>query len=162
MRLRLAVLLPSSPDRVAAALARTRWLNRLDGPALQFSPLDPDHWPELWTPGRYRVALRLGGWLPIGQHILDVRRVWGPGDRLGTGETEIWHDAGSSDLIRIWDHRVVVEEVNGMTRCSDLVEIRAGLLTVPAWLFACVLYRVRGRRLARLAVAGFADDALER
>lgn len=161
MRLRLAVLLPCPPEAVVAALARTRWLNRLDGPALRFSPVEPKRWPELWALGRYRVALRVAGRLPIGQHTLDVRRVLGPDDVVRAGETEIWHDAGYSDLIRTWDHRVVVAEVHGMTRLTDVVEIRAGLLTLPAWLFASVLYRVRGARLTRLASAGFAEDALD-
>jgi hypothetical protein len=161
MRLRLAVLLPCPPERVVAELARTRWLNRLDAPVLRFDPVDPPTLPERWRTGDQRVALRVGGWLPIGQHVMGVRRVLDAGDPLGEGPTEIWHDAGHSDLVRTWDHRVLVEDVHGMTRCTDVVEIRAGLLTLPAWLFAQVLYRVRGRRLTRLAARGFADDALD-
>jgi hypothetical protein len=161
MRLRHAVLLPCPPERLVAELARVRWLDRLDGPALRFTPLQPDTFPERWRTGDYRVALRLAGRLPIGQHTLAVRQVREAGDALGDGPTEIWHDAGHSDLVRTWDHRVVVERVHGMTRCTDVVEIRAGLLTLPAWLFAQVLYRVRGRRLTRLAAHDFADDALD-
>ena len=161
MHLRSAVLLPCRPERLVAELARTRWLDRLDGPVLQFEPRSPASFPELWRPGDYRVGLRVAGRLPIGEHTLAVRRVLGPDDALGPGATEIWHDAGYSDLVRTWDHRVLVEEVHQMTWCTDVVEIRAGLLTLPAWLFAQVLYRVRGRRLTRLAGRGFADDALD-
>lgn len=161
MRLRLAVLLPCPPGRAVAELARTQWLNRLDAPVLRFEPRDPSTFPERWRPGEYRVGLRLGGRLPLGEHTLDVRRVLDAGEALGAGPTEIWHDAGHSALVRTWDHRVVLEDVQGRTRCTDVVEIRAGLLTLPAWLFAQVLYRVRGRRLLRLATRGFADDALD-
>ncbi len=162
MRLRLSVLLPCPPERLVAELARSRWLDRLDGPALRFTPLEPDAFPERWRPGEYRVALRLAGRLPLGEHVLAVRHVLDAGHLLEEGETEIWHDAGHSALVRTWNHRVVVEEVHGMTRCTDVVEIRAGVLTLPAWLFAQVLYRVRGRRLSRLVAAGFAEDALDR
>ncbi|SDT41039.1 hypothetical protein SAMN04488543_4224 [Friedmanniella luteola] len=161
MRLRLTVLLPCPPERLVAELARTRWLNRLDAPVLRFDPLDPPTFPERWRTADYRVGLRVGGRLPLGQHTLVVRRVLDAGDPLADGPTEIWHDAGHSALVRTWDHRVVVEAVHGMTRCTDVAEIRAGLLTLPAWLFAQVLYRVRGRRLTRLAGHGFADDALD-
>lgn len=159
MRLRLAVLLPCPPERLVAELARTRWLNRLDAPVLRFDPRDPSAFPERWRTGDYRVALRVGGRLPIGEHTLVVRRVL-EAVEPGGGPVEIWHDAGHSDLVRTWDHRVVVEAVDGLTRCTDVVEIRAGLLTLPAWLFAQVLYRVRGRRLARLVAHGFAEEAL--
>ncbi len=162
MRLRLTVLLPCPPERLVAELAQSRWLDRLDGPVLRFTPVEPAAFPERWRVGDYRVALRLAGRLPLGEHVLGVRHVLGPGDVLEEGETEIWHDAGHSALVRTWDHRVVVEGVHGMTRCTDVVEIRAGLLTLPAWLFAQVLYRVRGQRLCRLAAGGFTEDVLAR
>jgi len=43
-----------------------------------------------------------------------------------------------------------------MTRYTDDVEIHAGPLTVPAWLFAQLFYFHRQRRLNRLVMAGFA------
>jgi len=43
-----------------------------------------------------------------------------------------------------------------MTRYTDHVEIRAGLLTVPAWLFALAFYLHRRGRLNRFVAAGFA------
>jgi hypothetical protein len=50
----------------------------------------------------------------------------------------------------------VLEDFLGMTRYTDEVEIHAGLLTVPAWLFALAFYGHRQRRLNRLVAAGFA------
>ena len=62
----------------------------------------------------------------------------------------VWHDAGYSDLIKVWDHKIVLEPFHGMTRYTDQVEIIAGPLTVAAWLFAKVFYAHRQRRLSRL------------
>jgi len=42
-----------------------------------------------------------------------------------------------------------------MTRYIDDVEIHAGPLTVPAWLFAQLFYLHRQRRLSRVVAAGF-------
>ncbi|HEY6681355.1 MAG TPA: hypothetical protein VI030_00165 [Propionibacteriaceae bacterium] len=59
-------------------------------------------------------------------------------------------------MIRVWDHQIVLEDFLGMTRYTDEVEIHAGPLTVPAWLFALAFYGHRQRRLNRLVAAGFA------
>jgi hypothetical protein len=44
---------------------------------------------------------------------------------------------------------------HAMTRYTDQVEIHAGLLTVPAWLFAQAFYLHRQRRLNRLVATDF-------
>ena len=75
---------------------------------------------------------------------------------IGGGRVLIGHDAGYSDLIRIWDHKILLEHFLGMTRYTDDVEIHAGPLTAPAWLFAQLFYFHRQRRLNRLVMAGFA------
>ena len=68
----------------------------------------------------------------------------------------MWHDAGYSDLIKVWDHQIRLEDYYGMTRYTDVVEVHAGVLTVPAWLFAYAYYTHRQRRLNRLVASGFA------
>ena len=68
---------------------------------------------------------------------------------------QVWHDAGYSALIKSWDHKIILEPVGGATRYTDEVEIHAGLLTVPAWLFAHLFYRHRQRRLAEVVAADF-------
>ena len=74
----------------------------------------------------------------------------------GQGPGLVWHDAGYSDLIKVWDHKIRLEDFHGMTRYTDEVEVRAGPLTGPAWLFAYAFYTHRQRRLNRLVASGFA------
>lgn len=159
MRLRLTTLLPCTPDRLVVELARSDRLDGLDAPVLTFEPVEPPVLPTTWRVGEYRTRLRVARRIGLGEHTLVVRRVVGPGEPLPGGEVQIWHDAGHSDLVRRWDHKILVEPFLGMTRCTDLVEIDAGPLTLPAWLFAHVLYRHRQRRLTRLVSAGF-DNAV--
>jgi hypothetical protein len=59
-------------------------------------------------------------------------------------------------VIRVCDHQILLEDFLGMTRYTDEVEIQAGLLTLPAWLFALAFYGHRQRRLKRLLATGFA------
>ncbi len=160
MRLRLTSLLPCSPERLVAELGLTRRLNDLDHPVLDFTPVDPDALGTTWTPGVHRMRLRVGGRLLIGEHTMDVRSLVAPDEPLASGAVEVWHDAGYSDVVSVWDHRIVLEPFHGMTRYTDVVEIRAGALTLPAWLFASVMYRNRQQRLNRLVAAGFDPAAL--
>ena len=68
---------------------------------------------------------------------------------------ELANDAGYSDLIKVWDHKIRSADVSGTTRHTDEVEIRAGVLTLPTWLFAWAYYTHRQRRLNRLVASGF-------
>ena len=120
-----------------------------------FEPVEPAEPVERWSIGTYRFRLLVAGRLPIGEHVINVQRTVADPEEVGTSPV-VWHDAGYSDLIRVWDHQIVLEDFLGMTRYTDHVEIHAGLLTVPAWLFAQVFYLHRQRRLNRLVAAGFA------
>ena len=150
MRLRRTSLLPCTIARLAPELAKPMLLNWVSWPMLHFVAVDPPALPERFGAGRYRTRLLLGVLLPIGEHILDLQPA--PVDGPGL----VWHDAGYSDLIQVWDHKIRLEDYYGMTRYTDEVEVRAGLLTVPASLFGYAFYRHRQRRLNRLVASRFA------
>lgn len=150
MRLAVTSLLPCTIDRLAPELAKPMLLNWISWPVLHFVAVDPSALPGRFAPAPYRTRLMLGMVLPLGEHTLDLQMA--PGDGPGL----VWHDAGHSDLIRVWDHKIRVEDHYGMTRYTDEVEVQAGLLTVPAAAFAYAFYTHRQRRLNRLAASGFA------
>jgi hypothetical protein len=164
MRLRCTSLLPCSVERLAAELSRSALLNYVSWPMLVFVGIDPDPLPERFTARRYLTRLLIAGRLPIGEHTLDLRQA--PASPGGSGGVPpgmhaapglVWHDAGYSPLIRVWDHKIRLADFHGMTRYTDEVDVQAGPLTIPAWLFASAFYRHRQRRLSRLVAAGFAD-----
>jgi len=97
----------------------------------------------------------MGGRVPIGEHVVNLQRTVADATEVRANPV-IWHDAGYSDLIRMWDHKIELEDFFGMTRYTDDVEIHAGPLRLPAWLFAQVFYLHRQRRLNRLVAADFA------
>ena len=155
MRLRRTSLLPCPLGRLVEELARPALLDQIAAPMLVFEPVDPPVQAERWTLGPHRFRLLVGGRLSIGEHTIDVRHVTTDPTTVAA-DPIVWHDAGYSDLIRVWDHKVILTEFYGMTRYTDEVEIHAGPLTVPAWLFARAFYAHRQRRLNRLVGAGFA------
>ncbi len=146
MRLRCSSLQSCGRDRLAEALTRPVLLCRIAWPLLTFTPVDPPVLEERWSHKPYVFALRLAGKVGIGEHTIDPRPP--------AGGDEVWHDAGHSALIRVWDHRIELSDYYGMTRYSDVVEVRAGALTPVAWLFAQVFYRHRQRRLNRIVARG--------
>ena len=150
MRLACTSLLPCSIARLAPELAKPMLLNWISWPLLHFVAVDPPTLPERFTAGPYRTRLMLGSVLPIGEHTLDLQMAPGQGHGL------VWHDAGYSDLIKVWDHKIRLEDFHGMTRYTDEVEVHAGALTGLAWLFAYAFYTHRQRRLNRLVASGFA------
>jgi hypothetical protein len=153
MRLRRSSLLPCSVERLVIELARPELFYYLASPMLVFDRVEPAEAADRWSVGKYRFRLLIGGRLPIGEHIINLQRTVQDAEAVETSPV-VWHDAGYSDLIRVWDHMIMLEDFLGMTRYTDKVEIHAGLLTVPAWLFAYVFYVHRQRRLNRLVAAG--------
>lgn len=149
MRLQCTSLIPCSVERLGSELARPALLQHLAAPMLAFVPLAPPEFPAVWSPGAYQARLLLGGRVPLGVHTLAPQPL--PPDSAPL----VWHDAGHSGLVKVWDHRITIVDVHGMTRYTDLVEVQAGVLTGVAWLFAKVFYAHRQRRLNRLAAVGF-------
>jgi len=163
MRLRCTSLLPCPVERLAPELGRSALLNYVSWPMLVFVGLDPDPLPERFTARRYLTRLLVAGRLSIGEHTLNLKD--DPAWRVASGGVTpgmdadaglVWHDAGYSPLIKVWDHKIRLADFHGMTRYTDEVEVHAGPLTIAAWLFASALYRHRQRRLSRLVAADFA------
>ena len=150
MRLECTSLLPCSVARLTPELAKPMLLNWISWPMLHFEAISPPLFAERFAAEKYLTRLRIGGRLSIGEHTLDLQIA--PGDRPGL----VWHDAGYSPLIKVWDHKIRLADYHGMTRYTDAVEVHAGPLTPAAWLFASAFYTHRQRRLNRLVASGFA------
>jgi hypothetical protein len=101
--------------------------------------------PERWKSGA-TVSLRprLFGMIPIGTRVLHWEKIDAAAREMQTREYD--------PLIRRWDHRIHVEPTGpNSCRYTDDVEINAGVLTLPVWLFAQLFYRHRQRRWKRVA-----------
>jgi hypothetical protein len=101
--------------------------------------------PERWESGAtVLLRPRLLGMIPIGTRVLHWERIDFAAREMQTREYD--------PLIRRWDHRIHVEPTGPSScRYTDDVEINAGVLTFPVWLFAQVFYRHRQRRWKRVA-----------
>jgi hypothetical protein len=153
MKLRIASIFDAPPERVWDEVRTTRLLRHVAAPLIVFDPVEPPVLPEIWPEGRHRVRMRALGILPIGRQWI-VTSMPDP-EEHARGVYRI-RDEGSGDLVRVWDHRIVIRaRPDGRTDYADEVEVHAGLLTPVVWLFAHVFYRYRQARWRRLIARGF-------
>ena len=150
MRVKISTELDCPPEMVWQMVRRPALLMHVAAPLLRFKPLDPPRLPEEWSEGRYLLALRLFGVLPMGRQLIvtSYERI---DETPGSREYQI-RDNGSGGLARKWDHLITIRQsAAGSTSYTDTVDIEAGGLTVFIWLFAHVFYRHRQRRWRNLA-----------
>lgn len=134
MKLDIATVLPCAPEQAWDAVGRVRVLQYVAAPLVRFEPVEPPSWPEVWNDGRYRVRMKLFGLLPMGRHWIVISH---PSPDDASSDTRHVRDNGGGSLIPGWDHLISIGPAGtGSTRYRDTLEVRAGLLTFPVWLFA--------------------------
>lgn len=138
------------PAEVWSMVRQPSLLMHVAAPLLKFKSIDPPELPAEWSEGRYLVAMRLLGFLPMGRQWI-VTSFPNCDDTPGKGLYQV-RDNGSGGLVQKWDHLITIRETStGLTCYTDTVDIEAELLTPVIWLFAHVFYRHRQRRWKGLA-----------
>jgi hypothetical protein len=145
VQVRLESVLPCSADAAWEEVQKTALLAEIAWPLITFGPAGGDALPERWpNGGTVLVRSCMFGVIPLGTRTLTIEPV-APGAReIQTRE----HDP----LIRRWDHYIRIDEAgHGRCRYLDRVDIDAGALTLPVWLFSQLFFRHRQRRWQRVA-----------
>jgi hypothetical protein len=140
----IATVLPCSVNTLWQALLKPASLRYITSPILTFVDAHGDGPAEHWETDRpYVFNLYLFGLLPLGRHRITVVTINGKDMKLASNE--------SGSMAPVWNHRIELETAGeSSTRYTDTIEIRAGALTFPIWLFAHLFYRHRQRRWRRL------------
>lgn len=108
-----------------------------------------DTWPAtLFQPATsFVMQIQPFGIGPFSSHSVRVIRVNQAAREIETEE--------NGQFVTSWNHQMRVETSPGnQSRYTDCIHLKAGLLTPPVWLFACLFYRSRQRRLK----LSFAED----
>ncbi len=156
-RVELTTVLDCAPERAWAEVQTPRLLAHIAWPWLVFQPIQPDRWPEHWSPGRYLARMRALGVIPLGTQWVDIS--WPP----AAAPVYQIHDNGTGQLVRGWAHLITLAPAaGGRTRYTDRVDVNAGLLTPFVWLFAWLFYAHRQNRWRTLVRRGFQYDHADR
>ena len=145
MRVFVSSTLPCDSTRAWAAVQTPEVLLEVCRPLVTLLPLPGETFPERWVEGRSgQVRSWLFGLIPFGVRSLVFEKV--------DQEQQIIQTREHDPLIQKWDHCIRVQTLEpGRCQYSDEVEIDAGILTLPVWLFARVLYSHRHRRWLNVA-----------
>jgi hypothetical protein len=146
MRVFVQSELPCDADRAWEQVQTLALLREICRPLIRLAPArGAAELPARWEAGS-TVLLRpfLFGAIPLGTRSLHWERISPQQREMQTRE----HDP----IVRRWDHRIQVESLGpGRCRYTDDVDVEAGVLTLPVWLFAQVFYRRRQRRWRQVA-----------
>ena len=154
MLLEISTELECSAERAWQEVQTTRLLEYVAHPLLVFDPIEPQTWPETWREGEYLSRMRLLGIIPFGKQCIAIS-IPDRSNASAKGEYRV-RDNGYGDMVKKWDHLIVIEEVaDGTTRYTDRLEIEAGILTPIVWLYARVFYQHRQARWRKLARSDF-------
>ena len=147
MMIKRSTTLNAAIAQVWDLVQHPKTLEFVAAPLLRFQPLEPSSWPDCWRPGPHLVRMLLFGVIPMGTQCINI----------AFPAAHAMLDAGSGQVVRVWDHLITLEaRHDGRTQYTDSVEIHAGILTLPIWVFSLVFYRHRQQRwheLLRLETA---------
>lgn len=144
MKATISTRIKTSEERMWEELQKASSLVRVASPILKFKPKTGDAFPKKWAPGtEYRFRLWLFGVIPMGSHHIKIVKL----DK--EKRTLISNEHGG--LARTWNHLIQFESIDeDAIQYMDKIEIQAGLLTFPIWLFAHFFYRHRQRKWKKL------------
>jgi hypothetical protein len=144
MQLDISTDLDCSIEQAASLAKTTRLLEFVARPLVHFKPINPSVWPVDWAEGAYWVGVRILSIVPFGKQAIVISF---PQSAAGF----VMRDNGHSALVKVWDHTITISSEAGRTWYRDSVTIKAGVFTLPVWLFAQAFYRHRQRRWRLLA-----------
>jgi ligand-binding SRPBCC domain-containing protein len=141
-RCQVSTCLPAPAQAVWQAVKRPSTLFQVTRGMLGFSR--QRRFPVEWQAGqRLRTRLWFFHLLPMPfLHRLEVVQVDEAGRTIRSHETSPFYT---------WDHTILVEEQGEGTSYTDTIDIQAGWLTWPIWLFANIFYHYRQWRWRKLA-----------
>ena len=114
-------------------------------PFVVVAPTDPPVFPPRWVPGRYRVRMRLFGFIPLGWQDIVIT------DVMMDAAAQRWsfRDAGAGGLAKRFDHQLMVEGLDDRrSRYTDRLDVDAGLLTPGTLAVRARLVRMAAPSLA--------------
>jgi hypothetical protein len=154
MRVEISTLLDCPPERAWQEVNTTRLMRYVAHPLQVFTPIEPLALPTVWQEGKYLVALKSFGFIPLGKQWINIKFL--PPDTTSGKLLYQLRDNGNGQIARKWDHMITLRETeDGLTHYTDSVEVRAGIFTLFVWLYAHFFYRYRQARWRRLVQRNF-------
>ncbi|WP_010203895.1 hypothetical protein [Salinibacterium sp. PAMC 21357] len=151
MRVLLKLVLDCTPDDAWHAIRSPQVFQDVSAPLSQFTSLEVEGFPDLWSPGEHPVSMAALGRFAVGQQIIDVSYSEKP-DGVRIMRDDGRGLSGPLALIEQWEHSMAISEApGGKTLYRDQLIFSAGLLTPLMWPLYWAFWQWRAAALIRLA-----------
>ncbi|MBS3768258.1 MAG: hypothetical protein KGY75_09115 [Candidatus Cloacimonetes bacterium] len=136
----ISTYLPTTASELWAKIIKPKYLHYIVLPVLKFIPLQPGEFDDDWVVGKkYELKLYLFNIVPLGLHSIKLVKIDKENNMIVSEE--------SGMLARVWNHTITFyQSGDSELRYTDVIEIRAGLLSPLIWVFAHLFYRHRQSR----------------
>lgn len=152
MKLEVTTILQCNFDTAVENVQRSALMIYVCWPVQKFYAQKPNKLPSVWVAGDYEVRMKLAGIVPLGQHTISIKF-----PQVAHDEEFQLRDDGSGTIAKVWSHTITITKVsNKSVLYADTVTVKAGVLTIPVYLYASVLYRWRHHRWRQLVKNEFA------
>ncbi len=169
MRVLLKLLLDCEPDAAWRALQSPTVFREVSLPWANFTSLEPEGFPTVWSAGAHPVKVRALRAVTVGEQEIDISFPGSasPGVRIlrdtGGGRT------GLLKSLPHLDHRMAVADAPGgpspdgtiRTLYRDQLIVKAGAITPAVWYSLWAFWQWRGLRLRQLAPTWAYDPETE-
>ena len=137
---RITTIMNTTPEILWKEIVKPSSLQFVAAPILFFSPADGTDLNGKWEINKeYNLRLHFLKFIPFGFHKIIIKNI-------DTSKNEIVSNE-SGLLAKVWNHTINFRAINsGRIVYTDVIEIKAGLLTIFIWLFSHFFYRHRQRR----------------
>jgi hypothetical protein len=136
----ISTTLACSAEDLWKQIIEPKSLQFVASPMLTFVPMNEGDLSDEWkvnTP--YPLRIFFFGILPLGKHTINLIKIDKQTNTIVSQET--------GQLARVWNHTIHFQETDyERVLYTDIIEIKAGLLTPFIVLFAHIFYRHRQKR----------------
>ncbi len=154
MKASISTILDCQAETFWRYILKPESLRYVASPILKFIPIRGEL-DSSWDEGKlYEFRLFFLGLLPLGRHRIQLVEI--------NQAENVIRSRESGQLAKVWNHTIRFGNLDHTTmRYTDEIEIRAGLLSFPIWVFAQFFYRHRQRRWKRFlrSLPGEGDQA---
>lgn len=137
---RIETIMNTTPEKLWEEIVNPSSLQFVAAPILYFHPIKGTDLNSKWEINReYNLRLYFLKFILLGFHKIIVKNIDISKNEIVSNESGL--------LARVWNHTIKFEAINpDQIKYTDIIEIKAGFLTVFVWLFSHFFYRHRQRK----------------
>lgn len=144
----ISTIMNTTPEKLWKEITKPSSLQYVAAPVLFFHPLPGTDLNSKWEINKeYNLKLKFFKFIPFGFHKIILKKIETSKNEIVSNESGL--------LAKVWNHTIKFNAINSnQIEYMDIIEIKAGLMTIFIWLFSHFFYRHRQRKWKKLLSKG--------